>query len=120
MPGDVDVVGLCAVGTEFSRQVGFNNTCRIFPHQWRLFERHAIDSVDPGRNGIEMSVPLVAEVTFAAIDDFIDNLLHPRGAASHLGRDKNIFRPGLILARALEHRWATDLGGPTNTLIFKS
>ena len=56
---------------------------------------------------------LIAEISFAAIDDFIDNLLHPRGAASHLRRDKHILRSRPIVLSALEHRrGCSPLEGP--------
>ena len=62
---------------------------------------------------------LITEIAFAAIHDFIDELLHPSGTASHLGSDKDIFRLRLIVLRAFENFRAADFWGPIDALEFE-
>ena len=62
----------------------------------------------------------IAEVALAAINDFIDKLLHPRGSASHLGSDEDIFPPRLVVLRALEYFRTANLWRPANPFILEN
>ena len=111
MPGDVDVFGVATIGTVTGRQMGLDDPRRPCANERRSVHRDAVDRFNPRADRIEMRRAGLRELAPALADNLKDNLLHPRGAAAHLGGDKHILRLGAILSRAGEHFRRADPGG---------
>src|SRR5262245_6494413 len=100
MTGDVDVLRVPAVWTETDREMRLDDSRGTPAHKRRSVHRDAVDGVDPRTDRVKVIVTGVAQISGAAIHDFIDNLLHPRRPAAHLRRDKDVDRLRLIRPRA--------------------
>ena len=111
MPGDVDVFGVATIGTVTGRQMGLDDPRRPCANERRIGHRDAVDRLDPRAHGIQMGWAGFRELTPALADNLKDDLLHPRGAAAHLGCHKHILGLGAILPGAGEHFRRADPGG---------